>query len=58
MIYLCEKSVFDDEKKRPHFDTNHCQTVVWEEENPKECARQLKATIRVTLPGEAKQTDD
>ncbi|MGR3342706.1 MAG: hypothetical protein ACU0DI_05710 [Paracoccaceae bacterium] len=58
VIYLCERSVFDDEKKRPHFDTNHCQTVVWEEENPKECARQLKATIRVTLPGEAKQTDD
>ncbi len=51
-------SVFDDEKKRPHFDTNHCQTVVWEEENPEECVRQLKATIRVTLPGEAKQTDD
>ena len=58
VIYLCEKSVFDDEKKRPHFDTNHCQTVVWEEEKPEECARQLKATIRVTLPGEAKQTDD
>ncbi len=58
VIYLCEKSVFDDEDKRPHFDTNHCQTVVWEEENLEECARQLKATIRVTLPGEAKQTDD
>ena len=58
VIYLCERSVFDDEKKRPHFDTNHCQTVVWEEENPEECARKLKATIRVTLPGEAKQTDD
>ena len=58
VIYLCEKSVFDDEKKRPHFDTNHCQTVVWEEENIEECARQLKATIRATLPGEAKQADD
>ena len=58
VIYLCKSSVFDDEKKRPHFDTNHCQTVVWEEENPEKCARQLKATIRVTLPGEAKQTDD
>ena len=58
VIYLCERSVFDDEKKRPHFATNHCLTVVWEEEKPEECARQLKATIRVTLPGEAKQTDD
>lgn len=58
VIYLCEKSVFDDEKKQPHFDTNHCQTVVWEEGKQEECAMQLKNTIRVTLPGAAKQTDD
>ena len=58
VIYLCEKSVFDDEKKRPHFDTNHCQTVVWNAKNLDECATQLKVTVRVTLPSEAKQTDD
>jgi len=58
VIYLCEKSIFEDKSKRPHFDTNHCLTILWAKNDPEECSRQLKATIRVTLPGEAKHADD
>lgn len=31
VVYSCEKSFF--ETKRTHFDTNHCQTVLWESLN-------------------------
>ena len=60
VIYMCKKSVFDGEgdEEKPHFDINHCHTVVWQENELEKCAAELKATIRVTLPGEAKQTDD
>ena len=58
VIFLCERSVWDDEKSKPHFDTNHCTTVIWEAGKPSECAAQLKVTIRATIPGEAKMTDD
>lgn len=58
VIYLCERSVFENEKLRPHFDTNHCQTVVWEQ-NKKQAAEQgIKDMIRATLPGEAKMGDE
>jgi hypothetical protein len=56
VIYTCEKSKF--EKDPPHFDTNHYLTVKWDGENPKEAAEELKATIRATLPSEAKLTDE
>jgi hypothetical protein len=55
-IYTCEKSKF--EKDPPHFDTNHHLTIPWDEKNPEETAKQLKATIRATLPEAAKLTDD
>lgn len=51
VIYTCEKKYFNEEK--PHFDTNHCQTVVWEETDLIQSAMGLKATIRATLPSEA-----
>jgi predicted RNA-binding Zn-ribbon protein involved in translation (DUF1610 family) len=56
VFYSCEKTKF--EKQKTHFDTNHHLTVIWDAENPKEVARNLKATIRATLPDEAKLTDD
>ena len=56
VIYLCEKSKF--EGKGTHFDTNHCQTVIWEAGKRDKCAAKLKGTIRATIPGEAKMTDD
>lgn len=50
VIYTCEKEVFEDEKRKPHFDTNHHLTVLWDSSNPDESVEKLKATIRATLP--------
>jgi hypothetical protein len=57
VIYTCRKDVFDDPATRPHFDTNHYLTVVWDPSNLDACVQQLKAVIRVTLPSEATLTD-
>lgn len=58
VIYTCEKVVFDDLRnpERPHFDTNHHLTIVWEKGNLQDAADRLKATIRATLE-DAKQLD-
>lgn len=49
VIYLCEKAVWDDKTKRPHFDVNHRTTIMWEEDEPDEFVETLIATIRTTL---------
>ena len=56
VIYTCEKKKF--EKLKTHFDTNHHLTVLWDTENMSNTEEELKATIRATLPGEAKLTDE
>jgi hypothetical protein len=59
VIYTCEKSVFDGGKAdiaRPHFDTNHSLTIVWDPVDPARAADLLKETIRFTIP-EARQAD-
>ena len=58
VIYTCEKAVFENNDTRPHFDTNHHQNVLWSENRIDQAALDLKATIRATLPGEAKMTDE
>ena len=58
VIYTCRRDVFDDLHKRPHFDTNHYLTVIWDAVDPAKAAAQLTTTIRVMLPSEAKLTDD
>lgn len=58
VIYTCRKDVFDDEKLRPHFDTNHHLTVVWNPVALDDAVAQLKTVIRVTLPAEAALEDD
>ena len=58
VIYTCRKNVFEDPKTKPHFDTNHYLTVVWDPENPAAAAEQLKTVIRVTMPTEAALNDD
>lgn len=58
VIYTCRKDVFDDEKKRPHFDTNHHLTVIWDPAALGEAMMQLKTVIRVTLPAEAVLEDE
>lgn len=56
VIYTCEKDKFS--KDKTHFDTNHHLTVKWDKNNPENAAEELKATIRATLPDEAKLTDE
>jgi len=58
VIYTCRKDVFDDEKKRPHFDTNHHLTVIWDPAVLGEAMMQLKTVIRVTLPDVAILEDE
>lgn len=55
VIYTCRDEVFrhTDEKQRPHFDTNHLTTILWNLNKPEAAAEELKATIRITLPHEA-----
>jgi hypothetical protein len=54
VIYICEKSRFDDKGNPIHFDTNHCQTVPFDLGNLADFTVQLKSTIRTTFPAEAK----
>jgi hypothetical protein len=54
VIYTCRKDVFDSKAQGTHFDTNHHLTVVWEPDRMPEAIEKLKATIRATLPEEAK----
>jgi hypothetical protein len=56
VIFICEKTKF--KKKKTHFDTNHHLTVKWDKDSPQDAAEELKATIRATLPDEARMTDD
>lgn len=60
VIYLCRKDVFDSKEagERPHFDTSHLVTVVWDPADSAGTATRLKAHIRASLPGEAIMSDD
>ena len=55
VIYTCKDEKFDKEKT--HFDTNHHLTVKWNPDKIDEAVEMLKATIRATLPDEAKLSD-
>lgn len=52
VIYTCEEGKF--QKKKTHFDTNHMVTIPWNLKKLDEAQRKLTATIRATLPGNAK----
>jgi hypothetical protein len=57
VIYTCEKTVFEGKSAKvakPHFDTSHHWTIVWEEADPQSAAGRLKETIRLSIP-EARQ---
>jgi hypothetical protein len=56
VIYTCEKKKF--EEKKTHFDTNHHLTILWDLDDTETTAEELKASIRATLPAEAKLTDE
>lgn len=55
VIYTCEKSKF--EQAKTHFDTNHHLTILWDQASPGDCAQELVATIRATLPHIANMSD-
>ena len=59
VVYTCEKSVFDGKVAtiaKPHFDTNHHLTIVWDASDPQSAADRLRETIRFTIP-EARQAN-
>jgi hypothetical protein len=58
VIYTCRGDVFHGGPNKPHFDTNHMVTVIWEPEILSQAAERLKATIRATLPDEALLEDE
>jgi nucleoside 2-deoxyribosyltransferase len=47
VIYLCEKSKF--KAAPPHFDTNHCTTVLWQSDEIEEFKKAIVATLRRSL---------
>ena len=49
VIYLCEEAKFDDPKSKPHFDTNHCTTVLWSKSDPESFVKELITTLRRSL---------
>lgn len=58
VIYTCRSDIFSNPASRPHFDTNHHLTIVWAPDDLTTAAKQLATTVRVTLPSEAKLTDE
>ena len=47
VLYICEKTKFDEQK--PHFDTNHCTTVLWSRNDDGGFRQELIATLRRSL---------
>jgi len=58
VIYLCEKSYFDDPGSGVHFDVSQSQGVIWEADKLVEAEEQLKDIIRNTFPEDAKMSDN
>jgi hypothetical protein len=56
VIYSCKHSVWES-KDKPHFDTNHLATIIWDPAKLETAAGDLTNMIRATLPGEAKMDD-
>jgi hypothetical protein len=55
VIYTCRTNEWEDRKT--HFDTNHMNTIIWDPDKLDDAAMHLTATIRATLPAEAKMMD-
>jgi len=55
VIYTCRRKEWEEAKT--HFDTNHLNTIIWDPGNLDDATNHLTATIRATLPAEAKMTD-
>jgi len=57
VIYLCEKSFFDDPENGIHFDVSQMQAVIWEADKLDQAAENFKDIIRNTFPMDAKMLD-
>ena len=57
VFYTCREDVWGDVDRRPHFDTRHLATVIWNPESLKLAEKQLTSMIRATLPRDSKLTD-
>lgn len=55
VIYTCEREAF--KRAKTHFDTNHSHHIRWDLTKPNDALDELKATIRATMPSEAKLED-
>lgn len=58
VIYTCEKKVFDNQHpdyEKPHFDTNHLQTIPWTYSTIDDDMRKLKASLRLAIPESIQQ---
>jgi hypothetical protein len=55
VIYTCSEVIWKGENT--HFDTNHLTTIIWDSNNLSDAADRLTASIRASLPGEAKLED-
>ena len=55
VFYICEKTKFSE--ARTHFDTEHMQTIRWEETDPASAAEELKAAIRNEFPSKSTPPD-
>ena len=55
VIYVCERKMWENEDRsmRPHFDTNHMNTVVWKDGELDQARVRLRNMIRDTFPAEA-----
>lgn len=49
VIYICEQSAWSQPETRPHFDVNHCTTVMWDEKDVNGFKERLIATIRNSI---------
>ena len=47
VVYICEKTKFKSNK--PHFDTNHCTTVLWSKDDPKDDSKEFRNKLIATL---------
>lgn len=57
VIYLCEKSFFDDPENGVHFDVSQMQGVIWEADKLDQATENFKDIIRNTFPMDAKMSD-
>jgi len=62
VIYTCRKTewdmVDDRGRRKVHFDTSHLVTIIWSPDALQDAADRLTATIRATLPSEARMRDE